>query len=233
MMTRPQAAALPLSIGAHGAALAAVVALSMLPADLPEVRAAASTPTTVEVRRLPVVRPPMPLPATPRHRAIRPRSVRASTSAARPFAPAFPREVATPVFDAPLVGPAGDLEVECVGCQIGQPHAAPAQQGDEGEPGGGGRPVRIGGLIREPRKLRQVTPVYPEIARAARVQGSVLLDCTLTPEGRVSDVRVVSGHPLLVPAAASAVGRWLFTPTLLNGVPVPVILTVTVRFELK
>ena len=75
-------------------------------------------------------------------------------------------------------------------------------------------------------------PIYPEIARAARVQGFVILECTLTPEGNVSNLRVLSGHPLLDAAALRAVQQWRFTPTLLNGVPVPVILTVRVRFQL-
>ena len=94
-------------------------------------------------------------------------------------------------------------------------------------------PVRVGGAIREPRKLRHVVPVYPEIARAARVGGAVTIECTVTPEGHVDGARVVSGHPLLAPAARQAVEQWLFTPTLLNGVPVPVILTVTVNFQLR
>jgi protein TonB len=64
------------------------------------------------------------------------------------------------------------------------------------------------------------------------VQGTVVVECTLTPEGRVADMRVVRGHTLLNEAALRAVEQWLFTPTLLNGVPVPVILTVTVNFQL-
>jgi protein TonB len=77
-----------------------------------------------------------------------------------------------------------------------------------------------------------VLPVYPEIARAARVQGNVVLDCTISREGRVVDVKVLSGHVLLQPAAVEAVRQWLYRPTLLNGVPVPVVMTVTVRFTL-
>jgi len=129
-------------------------------------------------------------------------------------------------------GVGGDSMPACLGCdfgglgpiETGPPHA--------GNGGGAGGPVRIGGVIREPRKLRHVDPIYPEIARAARVQGAVDLECTLTPEGNVSNLRVLSGHPLLDAAALYAVQQWRFTPTLLNGVPVPVILTVRVRFEL-
>jgi protein TonB len=141
------------------------------------------------------------------------------------------------VIDARLSDEAADPDVGCVGCDIGNsfPTGSGSEVDGEADGGteGGGEPVRVGGVIREPRKLRHVSPVYPEIARTARVQGLVVLECTLTPQGRVSDVRVVSGHPLLSPAAARAVEEWLFTPTLLNGVPVPVILTVTVKFELR
>jgi protein TonB len=132
---------------------------------------------------------------------------------------------------------AGDGEgVPCLGCDVGDPSSTgtgPAGDGSGEADDGSGAAIRIGGQIREPRNLRRINPAYPDIARAARVQGLVVLECTLTPQGRVSDVRVMSGHPLLSPAAVRAVEQWLFTPTLLNGVPVPVILTVTVRFGLR
>ena len=231
-MTRPQAAALPLSIGAHALALAAVVALSLLPAELPEARAASATPHTIEALRLPVVREPIPRRSARVPAGARPPGSRARTASAPVRVPRFPLPVAIPAIDAPLSDLDGERDVACVGCEIAEPFAVEGPVGPAGRLGEG-PPVRAGGLIREPQKLRHVAPSYPDLARAARVQGAVVLDCTLTPEGRVSDVRVVSGHPLLVPAAVSAVEQWRFTPTLLNGVPVPVILTVTVRFELR
>jgi protein TonB len=93
--------------------------------------------------------------------------------------------------------------------------------------------VRVGGTIREPRKLKQVNPMYPEIAKQARVQGVVILECTISPQGNVSSVRVLRGIPLLDAAAVDAVRQWVYSPTLLNGVPVPVIMTVTVNFKLS
>jgi TonB family protein len=95
------------------------------------------------------------------------------------------------------------------------------------------QPVRVGEGIVEPRKLRSVPPVYPELARQARVQGTVVLECTISPEGRVTDVRVLRGAPLLDEAAIDAVRQWVYTPTLLEGKPVPVIMTVTVNFRLN
>jgi TonB family protein len=94
-------------------------------------------------------------------------------------------------------------------------------------------PVRVGGTIKEPRKLKNVNPEYPAIARSARVQGVVILEATISPQGHVTNVRVLRGIPLLDQAAVDAVEQWQYTPTLLNGVPVPVIMTITVNFQLK
>jgi protein TonB len=93
--------------------------------------------------------------------------------------------------------------------------------------------VRVGGQIKEPKKLKNVPPVYPDIAKQARVQGVVILECTISPQGKVTDVKVLRGIPLLDQAAIDAVKQWVYTPTLLNGVPVPVIMTVTVNFKLS
>ncbi len=94
-------------------------------------------------------------------------------------------------------------------------------------------PVRVGGRIKEPKKLRHVAPVYPEIARQARVQGVVILEATISPQGHVTSVKVLRGIPLLDAAAVEAVRQWVYAPTLLNGVPVPVIMVVTVDFRLS
>jgi protein TonB len=93
-------------------------------------------------------------------------------------------------------------------------------------------PVRVGGHIKAPVKVTHVPPVYPTLAAAARVQGVVIVECTISPNGRVSNVKVLRSVPLLDRAAVGAVKQWVYTPTLLNGVPVPVIMTVSVTFEL-
>jgi protein TonB len=95
------------------------------------------------------------------------------------------------------------------------------------------QPVRVGGNIKEPRKTKNVSPVYPPMARQARVQGVVILECRISPEGRISEVKILRGIPLLDGAAVDAVKQWEYEPTLLNGVPVPVIMTVTVNFKLS
>ncbi len=74
---------------------------------------------------------------------------------------------------------------------------------------------------------------YPAIAQSARVQGVVIVEAVIGPDGRVTDAKILRSIPLLDQAALDAVRQWEFTPTLLNGVPVPVIMTVTVNFTLQ
>jgi len=95
------------------------------------------------------------------------------------------------------------------------------------------QPVRLGGYIKPPQKRRDVKPVYPPEAQEARVQGIVIVEATIDCHGNVADVRVLRGQPLLNDAALEAVRQWQYTPTLLNGVPVPVIMTMTVTFTLE
>jgi protein TonB len=94
-------------------------------------------------------------------------------------------------------------------------------------------PIRVGGNISPPTKVTDVPPVYPPVAQAARVQGVVILEAVIGPTGLVTDVNVLRSVPLLDDAAISAVRQWVYTPTLLNGVPVPVIMTVTVNFTMS
>ena len=93
--------------------------------------------------------------------------------------------------------------------------------------------MRVGGNIKPPQKTKRRRPVYPPIAQSARVQGVVIIEATIGPNGAVQDARVLRSIPLLDQAALDAVRQWEFTPTLLNGVPVPVIMTVTVQFTLQ
>jgi TonB family protein len=92
--------------------------------------------------------------------------------------------------------------------------------------------VRVGGTVRPPTKVRDVKPAYPEIARTARVQGVVICEALIGADGKVADARVLRSIPLLDEATLDAVRQWEFTVTLLNGNPVPVIMTVTVNFTL-
>ena len=95
------------------------------------------------------------------------------------------------------------------------------------------RPVRVGGNVTAPTKLRHVPPVYPPAARRVRAQGMVILETVIGTTGEVEDVRVLRSVPLLDDAAITAVRQWRYSPTLLNDVPVPVVMTVTVNFTLQ
>ena len=94
-------------------------------------------------------------------------------------------------------------------------------------------PIRVGGDIKEPKKIKHVAPVYPDDALAARVQGVVILEAIIDENGDVFDAKVLRSVPLLDQAAVDAVRQWRFTPTLLNNAPVQVIMTVTVNFTLN
>jgi protein TonB len=141
------------------------------------------------------------------------------------------------VFDPPPPPPPPSLSM--AGAVGGVPGGIPG-----GTPGGmvGGippapppptAPVRPGGNIKEPEKKRHVPPVYPQIAQTAKVSGVVILEAIITKEGTVRDVKVLRSVPLLDQAAIEAVRQWRYTPTTLNGIPVEVIMTVTVNFTLN
>ena len=95
------------------------------------------------------------------------------------------------------------------------------------------QPARIGGEIKAPKKIRDVKPIYPPIAQANRVQGVVIVEAILDASGQVAAARVLRSIPLLDDAALAAVQQWLFEPTLINGSPSPVMMTVTVNFVLQ
>jgi protein TonB len=93
-------------------------------------------------------------------------------------------------------------------------------------------PMRVGGDIRPPTKIKHVSPVYPALAQSVKREGTVILEAVISEKGEVSQLRVLRSIDLLDSAAMDAVRQWRFTPTLLNGQPVPVVMTVTVTFRL-
>ena len=94
-------------------------------------------------------------------------------------------------------------------------------------------PVRVGGVIGAPRKIYDVPPDYPLIAQQAAVEGTVILELLVDPNGLVADAKVIRSIPLLDQAALEAVRQWIYTPTLLNGVPTSIFYNVTVTFSLS
>jgi protein TonB len=225
-----QSYTLPVSIALHALVLLVVVVVPLITSEeLPEPTSAVKA-FFVEPAAPPPPPPPPPPPA--------PKAVVQPKVAATPV----PQE--NPKFTAPVEVP--DQVKPDEGIDLGVEGGVPGGV-EGGVPGGvvggvvGGLPdappptqaVRVGGQIKEPKKLKDVKPVYPDIAKQARVQGVVILECTISPQGKVSEVKVLRGIPLLDAAAIEAVKQWVYTPTLLNGVPVPVIMTVTVNFRLS
>ena len=98
-------------------------------------------------------------------------------------------------------------------------------------PPASGQPVRVGGTIRTPAKLVHVDGIKPEQAQTAGISGVVILEAIIGTDGSITAAKVLRSIPLLDAAAVTAVKQWKYTPTLLNGVPVPVIMTVTVNFQ--
>ena len=92
--------------------------------------------------------------------------------------------------------------------------------------------VRVSQGVAQGLLIKKVQPKYPEDARQARIQGSVVLQALIDKEGNVEDLTLVSGHPKLAPAAIEAVKQWKYRPYLLNGQPVYVETQVTVNFSL-
>lgn len=95
------------------------------------------------------------------------------------------------------------------------------------------RPLRIGGQFKPPAKLRDVKPLYPPEAQVTGVQGVVIIEAIIDASGQVAATRVLRSIPMLDAAAVEAVGQWLFTPSLVNGVPTAVMMTTTVNFRLQ
>lgn len=94
-------------------------------------------------------------------------------------------------------------------------------------------PVRVGGRVAEANLIRRVQPMYPPLAKSARVQGTVEFTATISKDGSIENLRLIRGHPLLVNAAQEAVLQWRYRPTLLNGQPVEVVTDIVVNFTLN
>jgi protein TonB len=217
------------SIVAHAGLLGLLIAVPVLSQEpLPE-----PAPLTVRAFLVEPAQAPAPPPPPP-------------PSAAARTAPRTPAPTPSTVLQAPVVVP---MEVKPEeGIDLGVEGGVPGGV-EGGVPGGvvggvvGGlgdasapsipRVVRVGGEVKEPTKLRNVNPAYPDVAVAGHIEGTVVLEATIAPNGKVAAVRVVRSLPLLEKAAVDAVKQWVYSPTLIDGVPVTAIMTVTVRFQLS
>jgi periplasmic protein TonB len=93
--------------------------------------------------------------------------------------------------------------------------------------------IRVGGNVQQAKLIRQPKPIYPPLAKQARISGVVRLNAIIGKDGTIQNLTVASGHPLLVPAAMEAVKQWVYQPTLLNGEAVEVVTQIDVNFTLS
>ena len=162
----------------------------------------------------------------------RPTASPASSIDAAELAPVVPSTGVAPETEREgSIGRPGTRFVETMGAGVIEGIGAPLAPPPPPQPSQ--EPIRAGGLIRPPTKVVHVAPEYPQIARASRVQGVVIIEATIDSRGNVASAAVLRSIPLLDQAALDAVRQWKFTPTLLNGTAVPVIMTVTVNFTLS
>ena len=207
----------PVSLCSHSAIIVAVVAAPLL-----------ATPFLPKpsLRIGGVVIPVAPVPSPPPR--LRPAQAKAITNSDAPpieapegITPEKPVDFDTSFHDTDMASIVGGIDsIDRIIAPPPPPPAAPQHA------------VRPGGNIRVPEKVRHVAPTYPALAQSVGIQGVVIVEATIGVDGRVTNARVMRSIPLLDQAAIDAVRQWEFTPTLLNGVPVPVIMTVTVNFTL-
>jgi protein TonB len=216
----------PISIGLHLFALflffviplTAKIVLPMVSVDLPDY-----------VRLAPMPPPPPAAAAPAPARTLAPSPVAPSVPTSAP--PRILDEVTPPSYAAvgppeataglpPGSGEGLGAGVSAPAVLMPPPAKSPAQ-------------VRVAQLPVAPRKVIDARPVYPDIARLARREGTVVLEAVLDPIGRVTQLRVIQSVPLLDHAAMDAVRQWRYTPSTYGGHPVSVLMTITVRFKLE
>jgi periplasmic protein TonB len=184
--------------------------------------------------------PVMPAAAPPAPRAA-PQSVRKAparvVSPGQLTAPSFIPKAVVPVDsagvppDEALMGVPGGIPGGQAGGVIGGvlggvPKGVPPPVAE-----GPKAPVRVGGNVKPPRLLFGPKPEYPVLARQGRLSGVVVIDAVIDEQGNVKGMRVISGEPLLIPAALSAVSKRKYEPTVLDGEPTPIDLRVEVSFS--
>jgi len=212
---------LPLSILVHALVIGAAVIVPLTASDaLPVLR---SMEAFIAAAPLPAPPPPAPPGVAPRVRPV----LTSNPDAAPSVAPTgINRELGLEPQATAVKGVEGGLPDGVAGTGIvalSEPPPPPAPTA----------PMRVNQGIRQPAKVRDAQPIYPVIAQSARVQGVVILEAVIGVDGRVREARVLRSIPLLDQAALDAVRQWVYTPTLLNGVPVPIVMTVTVTFTLR
>jgi periplasmic protein TonB len=217
----------PVSITVHVAVAIAVLIVPLL--------AEVQPPVPAPLHSLIVATKTVPIPPEVVASAL---PVRSAAPVANVLAPmTIEREREEPAGPPGPVDPemprgSGNLDASLLGAAFGTTPVAPFPP-----PPPASRPAqtvfRAGQGVREPKRISGLPPEYPKFARDARVQGVVILEAVISERGDVGRIKVLRSVPLLDNAAITAVQQWRYTPTLLNGVPVSVLMTITVNFTLQ
>lgn len=208
-----------------------VVPLLFVTNTLPEV------PTMMAfVTAAPPPPPPPPPPPAPVRPQTTPKAVPASGANAAPV------EAPSRIEPEPAIAAAGDDEGGVVGgveggvpggVMAGIVGGLPAEPPPPPPPAPVAHaPVRVGGQIQQPALIKRVQASYPDLAMKAHVEGTVILEAIVDENGEVRNVKVLRSIPLLDKAAIEAVRQWQYSPVVLNGVPVPFVLTVVMSFSI-
>jgi periplasmic protein TonB len=218
-----------LSFGVESVAMAVLLVMPLLYVQgLPHLRTALMLP----------VPPPAPsAPATPRHPTEAPSNIASDGAMIAPtHFPAHPAPISDESTPAPpdlgqigVRGGTGDPMVRngvLWGTGTGTMNILPPPP-----PVVTGKPPRVSQLM-DGYLVTRVQPLYPPLARQARIQGSVMLHALISRDGRIENLQLISGHPLLVQSAIDAVKQWRYRPYLLNNEPVEVETQITVNFSL-
>jgi protein TonB len=203
-----------LSVGSAPASAAAQAAALATTAP------AASTNTTPSATPQTTPAQPAPTPSRPAARAFTPPSVNRTP------------EQTTIVEAPPVLSDNGPSPTPFVAVQVPRPGAPPpTPAAPAANPAG--RSIQVESSLQAAKLTKKVTPAYPALAKAARVQGTIHFQATIGKDGSVTNLQAVSGPPLLRQAATDAVKQWTYRPTLLNGQAVEVVTSIDVVFTLS
>lgn len=223
----------PVSLLLHGALLAAFVLVPLLSdTQAPEpgigLRAFFAEPGAMA----PPPPPPPPPAAAPRSAAVRVRPPETLNPNAFVAPMVIPDEISKPSMSLGEGGVAGGVEGGVEGGVAGGiVGGLPSEVAPPPKPVT--QVIRVGGEIREPKRIVYVAPEYPLLASQAGVVGLVILEAHVGTDGRVKDVTVLRSQPIFDDSAKAAVLQWRYQPLLLNGIAMEFVLSVTVRFALR
>jgi protein TonB len=217
----------PVSITLH---VVAVIAMLIVP-----LTAEVSWPVPAPLHRLAVATKVVPVPPEIVATVPAPRLAPNLPNVIAPTTLEVPLDVPTPpvgsfVPDLPPggIGPIDPNLLGPPGVPVPRPPSPPVT---EAKPAA--QIPRVGQGVREPKRIAGAPPEYPAFARNSRVQGVVILEAVINERGTIERVKVLKSVPLLDAAAIAAVKDWRYTPTLLNGAPISVLMTITMNFTLQ